>query len=79
MAAWLTLIFLAAATGALCARFLTGWVGYICSAALPWLGLLVWILYHEYFMPYRGGGPSMWQIAQFFGGWAAAMGWLSRL
>ena len=72
MAAWLTLIILAAATGALCARFLTGWVSFVCSAALPWLGLLAWLLYNEYFVPYRGGGASMWPIAQLFGGSVAA-------
>ena len=47
------------------------WAIYI-AGAVPWFGLLAALLYTEYFTPYRGGGASMWPIAQFFGGTVAA-------
>jgi len=72
MAAWLVIIGLSAATGYLCSRLLTGTIAWIASALLPWLGLLAWLLYHEYFVPYQGGGASMWPIAQLFAGTVAA-------
>jgi hypothetical protein len=55
------------------ARVARGWVGVVSAAAVPWLGTLAWILYGVYFGPYTGGGPSMWPIALFFAGWAAAI------
>lgn len=50
-----------------------GWVGVVSAGAVPWLGTLAWILYDVYFLPYAGGGASMWPIALFFSGWAAAI------
>ena len=72
MEAWLTIILLSAATGFLCSRLLTGAIAWVASALLPWLGLLAWLLYQEYFVPYQGGSASMWPIAQLFAGTVAA-------
>jgi hypothetical protein len=71
------LIAVSAACGGACALVLRGWLGLVCSAALPWLGVLAWLLYNEYFVPYRGGGASMWPIALFFAGWGAALAGLA--
>ena len=49
------------------------WLSLACSAAIPWLGLLTFLLYTEYFVPYRGGGASMWPIAMMFSGTAMAI------
>ena len=45
----------------------------LIGAVIPWLGLLAWLLYHEFLVPYQGGGASMWPIAQLFGGTVAAL------
>jgi hypothetical protein len=42
------------------------------AGAIPWSGLLACLLFSEYCLPYRGGGASMWPIAQLFGGTIAA-------
>ena len=55
-----------------------GWIGVISAAAVPWLGTLAWILYDVVLVPYAGGGPSMWPIALFFAGWAAAISGLAE-
>lgn len=73
MAAWATLVAISAACGGACALLLRGWRGIVCAAAVPWIGVLVWLLYNEYFVPYQGGGASMWPIALFFAGWGAAL------
>ncbi len=52
----------------------------ILGATVPWFGLLLILLYHDYILPYSGGGASMWPIAQLVGGTVAAMiGVLSAL
>ena len=45
----------------------------VTGAVIPWLGLLGYLLYNEYYVPYQGGGASMWLIAQLVGGTAAAV------
>ena len=77
METWPILITLSAGAGFAIAHLLRGWVGVVSAAAVPWLGTLVWILYGVYFVPYTGGGPSMWQIALFFAGWGAAISGLA--
>lgn len=72
MIIWLYIIILSAITGFICSVFLKGKIGAICSGAIPWLGLLTSLLYQEYFVPYKGGGASMWPIAQLFAGTIAA-------
>ena len=73
MLMWVVLLALSALCGLLCSFALSGRTGFIASAAIPWLGLLAWLLYHEYFVPYQGGGASMWPIAQLFAGTVAAV------
>lgn len=78
MIIWLYITILSAFTGLICSVFLKGRIGVICSGVIPWLGLLAWLLYQEYFVPYKGGGASMWPVAQLFAGTiAAAIGIIS--
>lgn len=36
------------------------------SILVPTTALSLWILFTEFFQPYKGGGASMWIIALFF-------------
>ncbi len=70
--AWTALVVPSALWGVLCAlRFRSKFTG-IAAAAVPWFVLLLFILFSEYYLPYQGGGASMWPIAQLFGGTVAA-------
>ena len=71
MGDWITIIVLSALVGSLCSAFLRGTTAWVASALLPWFGVLAWLLYHEYFVPYQGGGASMWPVAQLFAGTVA--------
>ena len=70
---WFTIAFLSALVGGICGAVLQGFRAIIVGGAIPWLGMLAWLLYHEYFIPYRGGGASMWPIAQLLAGSFAAL------
>jgi hypothetical protein len=70
---WPTLIVLSALAGAACGWLLTGRRAVAWGGAVPWLGMLAWLLYNEYFVPYQGGGASMWPIAQLVAGSVAAV------
>ena len=72
MIIWLYITILSAFTGLICSVFLKGRIGVISSGVIPWTGLLAWLLYQEYFVPYKGGGASMWPVAQLFAGTIAA-------
>jgi len=72
MTTWLSILIPSAIFGLMCSYYLNGRLGIVCAAAVPWFGLLVLLLYQEYFVPYHGGGASMWPIAQLFAGTAAA-------
>ena len=72
MTQWMTIIVLSALTGAGCAWLVNSTVARILAAAIPWFGMLAWLLYHEYFVPYSGGGASMWPVALLFAGTVAA-------
>jgi hypothetical protein len=72
MGAWVTLTLLSAFAGVLAGVLLRGLKGIVAGGVIPWCGMLAWLLYHEYFVPYRGGGASMWPIAQAIGGGVAA-------
>ena len=67
---WFTLIFLSVVAGGICGWLVRGRRAVILGGAVPWFGLLACLLYSEYFVPYKykGGGASMWPIAQLFGG-----------
>ena len=69
---WATLIVLSALAGVVCGWFLPERRTVAWGGAVPWLGMLGWLLYNEYFVPYQGGGASMWPIAQLVGGTVAA-------
>ncbi len=68
MVAWLILTLLAAFVGAAAAKLLKRQAAIVAGGAVAWLGLLAFLLYNEYLVPYQGGGASMWPIAQLFGG-----------
>ena len=70
---WITLIALSGIVGAVCGFVRPGRRGVRYGGAVPWLGLLLWQLYHEYVAPYSGGGASMWPIAQLVAGTPAAV------
>jgi hypothetical protein len=70
---WLPLILLSVLAGVVCGLFIRGRKAVLVGAAVPWLALLGWLLYGEFFLPYQGGGASMWPIAQLFGGTVAAL------
>lgn len=71
-AAWGGIIVPSLIVGAFCGRFIRSRLSLFVSGAIPWFGFLGVLLYYEYFVPYQGGGASMWPIAQLFGGTVAA-------
>lgn len=73
MLVWLVIICFSVMTGYLCARYISGRKSVYFAAAIPWFSLLLALVYSVYFMPYKGGGASMWPIAQLFGGTVAAV------
>jgi hypothetical protein len=73
MSPWVPLLGLSALAGMLAGAVLKGSRAVLVGAAIPWLGVLGWLLYNEYFVPYQGGGASMWPVAQFFAGSIAAL------
>jgi hypothetical protein len=73
MSIWFALILLSALAGGICGLIFRGRHAIILGGAVPWTGLLAWLLYNEYFVPYQGGGASMWPIAQLVGGSVAAV------
>jgi hypothetical protein len=78
---WLYLIIPSLIVGALCGLFAKRKVlGVLLALGIPWIGLLSFLLYNEYFVPHKGGGASMWPIAQIVGGTIAAIsGFISFL
>jgi hypothetical protein len=72
MLAWSLLIVLSGLVGGLTARFLKRPVAIVIGAGAAWWGMLAYLLFDEYVLPYRGGGASMWPVAQLFGGTVAA-------
>jgi hypothetical protein len=73
MGIWMAIAVISAFVGALCARIDRRWLSLLAGTAIPWFGFLAILLIQEYVLPYRGGGASMWPIAQLFGGTAAAL------
>jgi hypothetical protein len=73
MLLWFAIVGGSIAVGLVAARLLAGWraAPWIASA-VAWLLMLAYLLVNEYVLPYRGGGASMWPIAQLFGGTVAA-------
>ncbi len=73
MAAWLILGLLSALTGVVVAKKVKSSMAIVLAGGAAWLGVLAWLLFCEYVLPYQGGGASMWPIAQMFGGTFAAV------
>ena len=73
MSVWSALLLLSALVGGICGFAIRGRRGLIAGGSVPWVGLLALLLYNEYFVPYQGGGASMWPIAQLVGGSVAAV------
>ena len=73
MLVWLYIIIPSIIIGAVVAIMSKGRLSFILSAFLPWVGVLCFLLYYEYFVPYQGGGASMWPIALLFAGTIAAI------
>lgn len=69
---WIPIIGLSVLAGVGSALLVNGRKAILLGAALPWLGVLAWLLYNEYFVPYQGGGASMWPVALLFAGSIAA-------
>jgi VanZ family protein len=73
MLVWFAIVGGSLAVGLVAARLLKGWrAAAWIAGAVAWLLMLAWLLVEEYVLPYRGGGASMWPIAQLFGGTVAA-------
>jgi uncharacterized membrane protein YeaQ/YmgE (transglycosylase-associated protein family) len=65
---WLSLLIPSAIVGIICSYCIKKRrLGIILAFFIPWFGLLAYLIYQEYFVPYQGGGASMWPIAQLFG------------
>ena len=58
--------------GAITALFIRNKLGMLIAGLLPWLCVLAALLYSVYVVPYEAMDASMWPIALFFGGNAAA-------
>ena len=65
---WLLFALMSALMGFGVAKLIKNPLAVLVAAGIAWFSLLGWLLYYEYFVPYQGGGASMWQIAQMFGG-----------
>ena len=73
MKAWIILITASLIFGVICGiKIKNLFVGVLISGIVPITVFSAVIIYEEYFMPYQGGGASMWPIAILFGGTAAA-------
>ena len=72
MSTWIILITVSSLIGILIAIYIKNRFAHLLAAFIPWLIFLGVILYEVYFIPYKGGGTSMWPIAIIFGGTAAA-------
>ena len=78
MEPWAYIVIPSAFVGALSGYLLRGRIlyvvaSYVVAAALPWFGLLAYLLYYIYLKPNRAPGASLWIVAQLFGGTLAAL------
>jgi hypothetical protein len=72
MLIWFAIVGGAIVVGNVVARLSSGGRAAWIAGAVAWLLMLACLLFNEYVLPYRGGGASMWPIAQLFGGTVAA-------
>ena len=74
MLLWFAILAGSVVVGLCAARLLHAWrLAAWVAGAVAWLLMLAYLLVNEYVLPYRGGGASMWPIAQLFGGTVAAV------
>ena len=73
MFAWLVIVGGSILIGIASGILLKSKYAVLLAALIAWLLLLGYLLFNEYVLPYRGGGASMWPIAQLFGGAVAAV------
>ena len=72
MGIWIVLIGISAFIGWLCSKWIKAPWGIYCAAIIPWLCLLLVLIYSEYYIANEPIDSSMWIIAQIFGGTVAA-------
>lgn len=72
MGVWLFLLVPSLVFGFLCAIFIKKKWAIFISGLVPWFSVLAALLYSVYVIPYEAMDASMWPVAQFFGGNAAA-------
>ena len=70
---WPTLITLSVLAGGICGGLIRGRRAILWGCAVPWLGMLAWLLYNEYLLLHGEGGASMWPVAQLFAGTVMAI------
>jgi|MEHZ01.4.fsa_nt_MEHZ011172423.1_25 hypothetical protein len=72
MGVWLIVLVPSAVFGILCTIFIKKKWAIFVSGLVPWFSVLAALLYSVYVVPYEAMDASMWPVAQFFGGNAAA-------
>ncbi len=72
MSIWLILLVPSAVFGFLCAFFIKKKWAVFVAGLVPWFSVLAVLLYSVYVIPFEEMDASMWPVAQFFGGNAAA-------
>jgi hypothetical protein len=72
MISWIVIAGVSATVGLVSAVLLKGRYATPIAAAVAWFSMLAYWL-NEYVLPYRGGGASMWPIAQLFTGTVTAV------
>jgi len=70
---WIFILLASVVVGAVCGFAIRSRWAVLLGGAIPWCGLLAWLLYNEYFVPYQGGGASMWPVAQLVAGTVSAV------
>jgi hypothetical protein len=65
---WLVLVLLSAITGVFSGLLIRGSTAVLVGAVLPFLGLVAWVVYAEYFVK----SSALWVLSIFFGGPVAA-------
>ena len=72
MTVWMMLLVPSALIGLLCALLIKKKWAIFLAGLVPWMGVLLSLLYSVYVVPYEAMDASMWPVAQFFGGNMAA-------
>lgn len=73
MYTWVILVMLSVTSGIVLARTLKHQYAVVLAAAIPWFGLMSFLVYKEYTIQFKAEGLSMWLFTQAFVGAAAAL------